>query len=413
MTPPGTDQPQTWQMPATTMPTVQMDERELLVRRSASQMLDRRIVGGPEAAVRALLAVQAQDRTAWRLALRARVAGTTAADINLALTEKRTLLVAWLNRGTLHLVCAEDYPWLRALSAPTVATANARRLAQEGLSPDDVERGVATIERALEADGPLVRSRIRDRLAEQGIRTEGQALVHLLFAVVTRGIAVQGPMIGAEHAFVHAREWLGTAASPFSADDRDRALSELARRYLAGHGPATDADLAKWAGLPLRDARAGLRMIGAELVEMAGGLVDVAARGQAAGSSAAERPSAAEWSTAGRGPAAQGFRQSTQLPPRLLPSWDPSLVGWTSRGPILPRGDEPCVIPPGGGLFRPFATVDGVAAATWGVRRSGDRLEVRIEPFRPLAPEAIEALQAEAHDVARFEGRKLVAMPFA
>lgn len=65
-----------------------------------------------------MLAVQAQDRSAWRLALRARVEGITAADVDLALTEKRSLLVAWLNRGTLHLVCTEDYPWLLALPRP-------------------------------------------------------------------------------------------------------------------------------------------------------------------------------------------------------------------------------------------------------------------------------------------------------
>jgi len=54
---------------------------------------------------------------------------------------------------------------------------------------------------------------------------------------------------------------------------RDVALAELARRYMSGHGPATAGDLAKWAGLPLRDARIGLRAIGAELVEYEGGLL--------------------------------------------------------------------------------------------------------------------------------------------
>ena len=384
-------------MAEVTAQTLPIDQRQLLVRRSASQMLDRRIGGGPEAAVRALLAVQAQDRSAWRLALRARVAGIAATDVNVALTEKRSLVVAWLNRGTLHLVCAEDYPWLRVLSAPTLVTGNARRLSQEGLSLDDVERGVATIERALTSEGPLVRSDLRDRLAGQGIRTDGQALVHLLFATVIRGIAVQGPMIGSQHAFVHAREWLGTAAEPLSPDDRDRALAELARRDLVGHGPATDADLAKWAGLPLREARVGLRTIGAELEDLGGGLVDLAGRHDA-------RLAA---------PGAAAAEPAQPLPPRLLPSWDPSLVGWAGREPILRQIDEPRVIPPGGGLFRPFATVDGVAAATWGLRRLGERLEVRIDPFRPLDSEAIEALQAEAQDVARFEGRTLAGSPFA
>ena len=348
-------------------------------------MLDRRVRGGPEAGVRRLLAVQAQDRSAWRLALRARVEGITAQDVNLALTEKRSLLVAWLNRGTLHLVCTEDYPWLLALTAPTQIAGNRRRLAQEGLSPDDVERGVALIERSLASEGPLVRSQLRDRLAAQGIRTEGQALVHLLFAAVIRGVAVLGPMAGGEHAFAHAREWLGARADPLPADRRAAALTELARRYLAGHGPATDADLAKWAGLPLRDARAGLRAMAPELVELEGGMLDLA--GRRPGDGAAPEPEL--------------------LPPRLLPAFDPSLVGWRGREPFLRRADEPRVIPTGGGLFRPFATIDGVAAATWSARRQGDRVAVRIEPFEPFDADVQAALQIEAEDVARFEGRRL------
>jgi len=365
-----------------------LDQRQLLVRRSASQLLDQRITGGPEAAVRALLAVQAQDRSAWRLALRARVEGITADDVNAALSEKRSLLVAWLNRGTLHLVCSEDYPWLLSLTAPTQVAANRRRLAQEGLSTDDVERGVACIERSLADDGPLLRPQLRDRLTALGVRTEGQATVHLLFAAVIRGIAVLGPVQAGEHTFTHARDWLGVEARPLSAEEGERALAELARRYLNGHGPATERDLAKWAGLPLRDARAGLRSIGGELAEFEGGLVDMAAR---LPGSAASRA----WAVDG------------PLPPRLLPAFDPCLLGWREREPFVRPADVPRVIPEGGGMFRPVATIDGVAAATWGIRRQGDRLAVRIDLFEPIDPEAEAALRVEAEDVARFEGRRL------
>ncbi len=46
-------------------------------------------------------------------------------------------------------------------------------------------------------------------------------------------------------------------------------------RYLAGHGPAEARDLAKWAGLTLRDARAGLAALGDRLRERDGGLVEL------------------------------------------------------------------------------------------------------------------------------------------
>jgi hypothetical protein len=376
--------------------TGSIDQRELLVRRSAAQLLDRRIAGGPEAGVRALLAIQAQDRSAWRLALRARVEGITAADVNRALTDERSLLVAWLIRGTLHVVCSDDYPWLLALTAPTQTTGNRRRLAQEGLTPDEVDRGVACIERSLATDGPLTRPELRLRLEALGIRTAGQAAIHLLFASVLRGIAVLGPVVSGGHAFAHAREWLGTDAKPPTADRRDRALAELARRYLNGHGPATTGDLAEWAGLPLRDVRTGLRAIGSEIVEMDGGLLELAARRRA--------------STFGTAAESLSAPLSAPLPARLLPAFDPCMLGWRKREPFLRRADEPQVIPVGGGLFRAIATVDGVAAATWGIRRQGDRVAIHVDPFEPLDSAARAALYAEAEDVARFEGRSLVAL---
>ena len=367
-----------------------MDQRQLLVRRSAAQLLDRRIGGGPEAGVRALLAVQAQDRSAWRLALRARVADITAADVNVALTESRSLLVSWLNRGTLHLVCAEDYSWLWALTAPTQRVAIRTRLAREGFSPDEVERAVGLIERWLIEEGPLSRGRLRERLKEKGIRTDEQATVHLLFAAANRGIAVLGPVAGIEHLFVHPTEWFGAsgAPAPLAGERRDLALAELARRYLLGHGPATERDLVKWSGLPLRDAHVGLRGIAAELVELEGDLLDLADR----------RPSAfqleARWA-------------SEPLPPRLLPGFDPCLLGWRERQPFVRPEDESRVIPPGGGIFRAVATVGGVAAATWGLRRDRDEVAVRVEPFEPFEPAVEAAIAAEVEDVARFEGRTL------
>jgi hypothetical protein len=310
-----------------------------------------------------LLAVQGQDPRGARLAIRARTAGLTAADVDRELTEDRSLLITWLNRGTLHLVRGEDYGWLHALTTPPLLTSSARRLSQEGVPAAAAERGVEAIERALAEEGPLTRAQLRERLDSAGVRTEGQALVHLLFLTTLRGIAVRGPMDGKEHAYVLVHDWLG----PQKPVDRDAALAELARRYLVGHGPANDRDLARWAGLPLRDARAGLAAIASELTERDDGLVDLARRSPT----------------------------EPLPPPRLLGAFDPLLLGWTSREEVV--GPHRMLVTMNG-IFRPFALVDGRAVATW--RFAGGN--VTIEQLGKVTKKAAAALEADAAEVEDF-----------
>ena len=248
-------------------------------------------------------------------------------------------MVTWCNRGTLHLVRREDYWWLHTLTAPTVRTTNARRLEQEGHTPASVTRGTKVIVDALAADGPLTRDTLRERLDAGGIRTAGQALIHLLMHASLDGTIVRGPVVGGSQAYVLTAEWLGPAPPV----DRDRALAELARRYLAGHGPADDRDLAKWSGLPLRDARAGFRAVAGELTERPDGRAQL------------RRPSTRPRSTRPRLPR-----------PTLLGAFDPVLLGWRSRAEIV--GDHRGIVTVNG-IFRPIALVDGVAAATWGLDR--------------------------------------------
>ena len=171
-------------------------ETALLAARLEAQLLAGAPATEPQAVVERLLAVQGQDARGARLAVRARSRGLAASDVDRGLTEG-SLLITWLNRGTLHLVASQDYPWLHALTAPTVVAANARRLAQEGVTAQAAERGVRTIERALAREGPLDRQSLRERLQAAGVPTAGQALVHVLMLASLRGRVVRGPMVGA------------------------------------------------------------------------------------------------------------------------------------------------------------------------------------------------------------------------
>jgi hypothetical protein len=197
----------------------------------------------------------------------------------------------------------------------------------------------------------------------------GQALVHILFLSALRGLTVRGPMIGTEQAFVLVRDWLGHPPGTIAGADsnRDADLSLLARRYLAGHGPADDRDLAKWAGITLGDARRALGGAGTDLLEQPGGLVDLIG-----GQSCQNRPR-----------------------PKLLGAFDPLLHGWVDRTPVLGKNST---IVTSNGIFRPFALVDGRAVATWAM--PGGR--VTLSPFRPLTAPVQAALDREAADVKRF-----------
>jgi hypothetical protein len=150
----------------------------------------------------------------------------------------------------------------------------------------------------------------------------------------------------------------------------DEATAQLARRYLVGHGPADAHDLARWAGIPLGLARRGLAAIAEEVRPVSdAGLVDLADR----------RPS------------------RTMPPPRLLGAYDPLLLGWVSREAFVGEHHQ---IVTAGGLFRPFALVDGRVVATWALTDG----TVQIRLLSPLGRAAREALEREAADVLRFLG---------
>jgi hypothetical protein len=355
---------------------------QLLGRRLTSQLLAGPVPRGPEAVIgvtERLLAIQGQDPRGARLAIRARSRDATAADVDWALSSGE-LLIAWLCRGTLHLVTADDYPLLQALTTPQLVTGSDRRLAQEGVTRSGVRRGIATIERALADDGPLGIAELRERVRTAGVRVDGQAMIHLLYRSSLEGRIVRGPVSGAEHRYALVSDHLPSAAAEVAriAADRNRALRELALRYLRGHGPAEARDLTRWAGLPLRDARAGLASLGDRLRERGSGLVGLVEL---------DAP-----------------RVAKPRGPTLLGAFEPVLMGWCSREPVLGEHDARVVT---GGVFRAFAFAPdhehpgGLAVATWKFSRDG----VELSPFGPLDDERRDALTRDGEHLLRFLGR--------
>ena len=319
----------------------------LAAARAASQGLYGRPFDSAYDAVRHVVGVQAQDQTAGLLSLRVRTSGLTRSSVEHALVEERSIVRLWAMRGTIHIVAAEDARWLVELLSPAPLRGSLRRLEQLGVPGDHVPRAVKAISRALESNGPSTRAELMEHVARTGVTTDGQAAAHLCGVAALKGLTVNGPFRGGRPTFVLRDDWLG---SELPALRRDEAIGELAGRYSRAFAPTTAEDFAWWAGLPLRDARAGFVPHGAPRLRTGRGV-------------------------------------------RLLPAFDTYLLGYRSREFAL-APEYARAVAPGGGIIRPTVIRNGRVIGTW--RRDGARAQ--IEPF---GPDPIDAA-GEVEDVQRF-----------
>ena len=348
-----------------------MTAAELRRRRSAAQLLAARSPADPVAAVAHLLAVQAQDLRAARLALRARDAARTAVEVDAALTGERSLVRGWLMRGTLHLVARDDYAWLHGLTAPLSATTSRRRLAQ--LGGDAAGRRRRRCVRALAAEGPLPRAALGERLATAGHAGRRARSCRTCSRSPLRREASSWPPCIDGGQRVRARARLARTGGRARRSARPRSPSSRGATC-AATGPATDADLAAWSGLPLRDARAGLAAIAARARAERTALIDLARPSCAA---ARARPAAAA-----RRVRPVPARLAATAPSRSLPSTRGASI--RAAGSSAPRRSR--------------------AAAAVGDLGGAGAAPVALEPFEPLPARVSAALRRETAAVERFEG---------
>jgi hypothetical protein len=329
--------------------------RQLLLER-ASLSLPRALerVGG----------IQAQYAPAMYIGLWSRVRDLARAALTRAL-ERRTVVQATLMRSTIHLVSARDY-WPLADGVRAARRAWWRRVTTGG--PPDAEMAAAAERlRAELAAGPLRRSEI-------------EALVG---KPVARGVGmwidlVRAPPSGTwerrrADLYAAAERWLEPPAG--DARERERAGAErLVCRYLGGFGPATRADIAGWAGIPVTAIAPGLERVGLRRFEAEDGdeLLDL--------------------------PRAPLPEASTPAPVRLLPTWDATLLAHCRRAGILPEEYRPRVFDTKRPQSVPTFLVDGAVAGTW--RHDSGRIE--FEPFHRLDRAATRALREEARRLEAF-----------
>jgi hypothetical protein len=276
-------------------------------------------------------------------------------------------------RGTLHLLATEDFGWLVPLLGPVFVRKSQRRYAELGLT----EEMCTNATRAIRGILPLTRAELAEQLAEQGLPTEGQAAYHLMRRAALEGAICFGPERGGEPTYVLIDDWVHTGEGMAG----NAARAELVRRYLAAYGPAGPKDLAAWSGLSVSEARAGFESVLDKLLEV-----------EVDGSPSWILKSRAAWLDE---PREEG------VVVRLLPSFDPYLLGYSSRDLTVPQRYAKRVHP-GGGVLRPTLIVDGCAAGTWKLKRGGAGLVVTVEPFEDLGAQVTAALEDEVQDLGRF-----------
>ena len=326
-------------------------DRTRLLRARAQWLLGKRLTD-PLSVVRATAGIQAQEPVAAMLSIRVRSSGLRRADIEHALVEERSIVRLWAMRGTIHLVPSEDAAWLVDLLGPLGMTGSYRRLEQLGVPEADRERALVLIRDLLADRGPLTRAELMEPLAAAGITTDGQAAAHLPALAALHGYVCFGPPRGGKPTYALRDDWLGTDLPRLP---RERAVAELARRYVHAFGPAEPEDFAAWSGLPLRDARAGWAAIGAQ--------------------------------------PARRVREPDPPVVRLLPAFDTYLLGYRTREFCVPA-EHAREVWPGGGIVRPTVVQNGRGIGTW--RRTGTQVEIH-----PFGDEAIDAGD-EIVDVQRF-----------
>ncbi len=326
--------------------------------------------------VRSAAAIQAQDRLGEQLGVGVRSTGLTAADVDHARLSDRSIVRNWLMRGTLHLVPSEDLRWMLDLLGEAMDAKALKRRADLGISDDDHGKVLKFLRKQLASNGPMTRAEIGDAFRSAGLPSDGQATPHLLRTTSLLGVSCFGPNRDGEATHVLIDDWLPTADPPPDPG------AELARRYFAAYGPATQSDFRWWSGLPAADTRRCLQAAAEDLTE-----VNVDGR-----TMWMSHTGAAQLNDVLHGP--QGVL-------RVLGPFDPYIVGYAKRDLDVPDHLLKRVNA-GGGMLRPCVLIDGRLVGTWDRKRRARGLTVRVTCFEELSESAQAQLEAEFAEIGRF-----------
>lgn len=336
--------------------------RQMLLERADVRVLD---------AVERLVGLQAQAPFSPYYGLWSRVDGFGPDDLAQRIIDRSVVRIVVM-RGTVHLVSADDCVMLRGWLQPTMERDLDKALGARGI--DGVDLGeLAAVARKLLEDAPLTPAELTPQLVEHFPDAKADGL---MFAVRTMLALVQPPpravwgQSGAAR-LTTVEAWLGRSI------DRAPDPAAIVRRYLAGFGPASVADLQTWSGLtrlrevvdPLRDELVAFRdEQGKELFDLPD----------------APRP----------GP-------DTPAPPRFLPDFDNLLRSHAARSRVISDDDRKRIATKNG-VSPHTVLVDGRYAGIWRINQEPGRAVLAIDLHHPVNDDDRGELVAEGHRLLDF-----------
>ncbi|KAA9085017.1 winged helix DNA-binding domain-containing protein [Microbacterium radiodurans] len=334
----------------------------MLDRSLAAQRMRAHLLSAPAATVTDaaahMLAVQAQEFWAGRWALATRTEGAPTLGRVDAAFDDGTLVRAWTQRGTLHVVRAVDLPALLAVTAERQERAAAGIL--RGLAVDDaVLRAAERAARAaLAGRARLTRAEFAGVLRAARIDPAGSRGNHILSALALRGVLAFGPVVPRADGPTRDQYLVAVddlAARPMPADP----LAEMFVGYIRSHGPARAEDFRWWAGLPIGIARRAAQAAADSLSEMEPGLF-----------------TAAGTPVAGRASETEGV-----VPPvHALPPFDEYYLSYADRTAVCDPGLAARIGPTANGQVAPVLVAAGRVVGTWRHSVAAGRHHLPPEP---------------------------------
>ncbi|WP_167045619.1 winged helix DNA-binding domain-containing protein [Salinibacterium sp. ZJ454] len=338
---------------------------EVTAQRLDRHGLGQQLPGGAADAAAAMLGAHAQVASAAQLSLGMRLTGVTRADVERAVTEQHSLVKTYGPRGTVHLLAAADLPlFTGALAA--VPPLTSQLPASIGLQPGQADEIIAGIAAALAAD-ELTAEELDDAIgrsvgawASEPVVPAFQGMWPRWRLVISRA-AHRGALV-----FGSGRCRTVTYTNPtrwqpgFAPEAPETASRELLRRYLRAYGPAAPEHYAQWLSAPRSWAASLFDSLGAELT-------------------CAMLGESTVWMLRGDAPPTAQPRGI-----RLLPYFDAFVVGSHPRELLFPGSAADRALSRGQAGNFPVLLIDGVVGGVWHLGRSSDRLQITVEPLKPL-----------------------------